>query len=111
MLKYSKFIIQPLKDNKVKLKRSIRYKDIIIPKGFRSNGASIPFIAKLFGIDKFRMDYLPCVIIHDYLCSLQQYKKADEYFKKSMLELHIDKFSMWIMYYSVRIYHILKYGE
>lgn len=74
-LKYSDFQFIPLRDNKVKLLKEVKYKDITISKSFRSDGASIPYIAKLFNIARYRMDYLPCAIIHDYLCNLGEYKK------------------------------------
>ena len=76
MIRYSDFVFHPLKDNRVQLVKEVKYKDITIPKGYKSDGASIPYIAKIFNIARFRMDYLPCAIIHDYLCDLEQYKKA-----------------------------------
>ena len=110
MLKYSDFVIQPLKNNKIKLLKEVKYKDITIPKGFRSDGASIPYIAKVFNIVRFRMDYLPCAIIHDYLCDKEEYNKADKYFCECMKELQISKITRKIMYNSIRIYHKIRYG-
>ena len=110
-LKYSDFIFQPLKNNKLKLKKEVKYRDIVISENFRSDGASIPYIAKIFNITRYRMDYLPCAIIHDYLCDKGEYKKADKYFKECLEELKVDEFSRTIMYYAVRIYHKLRYRQ
>ena len=108
-MRYSDFQFIPLRDNKVKLLKEVKYKDITIPKSFRSDGASIPYIAKLFNIARYRMDYLPCAVIHDYLCDLEEYKKADEYFCECLKELRVDKFSRVLMVKAVKIYHKLRY--
>jgi len=107
-LKYSDFMLQPLKNHKFKLIKSVKYKDITIPKGFRTDGASVPRIFwSLFPPN--RTDYLPCAVIHDYLCDKGEYKKADKYFYECLKKLQVDKFSRDLMYYAVRIYHFLKY--
>ena len=109
MLKYSDFVLQPLKEHKFKVLKSITYKDIVIPAGFRSDGASVPRIFwSIFPPN--RTDYLPCAIIHDYLCDLEEYKKADIYFCDCLKELQVDKFSRKIMYNAVRLYHKIEYG-
>ena len=109
-LKYSDVVLQPLKSHKFKVVKSFSFKDINIPKGFRTDGASVPRLFwSLFPPN--RTDYLPCAIVHDYLCDKGEYKKADEYFKKCLEELQVDKFSRTIMYLAVRIYHLIKYRE
>ena len=109
-LKYSDVKLQPLKSHKFKVIEPFRYKDIKIQKGFRTDGASVP---RLFWsiFPPNRTDYLPCAIIHDYLCDKEEYRKADKYFKECLEELKVDKFSRIIMYYAVRIYHKLRYKE
>jgi hypothetical protein len=111
MIRYSDFVFHPLKDNRVQLVKEVKYKDITIPKGYKSDGASIPYIAKIFNIARFRMDYLPCAIIHDYLCDLEQYKKADKYFCECLRKLKISKLTRKTMYYAVRMYHLVKYKQ
>jgi len=109
-MKYSDINLQPLKEHKFKVVKPFRFKDIIIPYGFRTDGASIPRIFwSLFPPN--RTDYLPCAIIHDYLCDKKEYKKADEYFKECLEELKVDKFSRTIMYLAVRLYHLIKYRQ
>ena len=107
MFKYSDFKLQPLKEHKFKLLAPVKYKDITIPAGFRTDGATIPRCFWCF-YPPNRTDYIPAAIIHDYLCSLGEYRKADEYFKEALTELHIDKFTIFIFYNAVRFYHFLK---
>ena len=109
-LKYSDFYLQPLKNHKFKLAEEVWYKDIVIPKGFRTDGASVPRLF-WFIFPPNRTDYLPCAIIHDYLCDKGEYRKADEYFKECLKELKVDKFSRTIMYLAVRLYHLIKYKQ
>ena len=110
MLKYSDFKLQPLKEHKFKLLAAVKYKDITIPAGFRTDGATIPRCLWCF-YPPNRTDYLPAAIIHDYLCDLGEYKKADLYFKEALKDLQIDNLTINLFYYAVRIYHKLKYGE
>lgn len=108
-LRYSKFKLQPLKNHKFKVVLSVKVCDIIIPSGFISDGASIP---RLFWVlfPPNRTDYLPCAVLHDYLCDKGEYKKADECFKQCLHKLEVDKFSRVLLYSAVRIYHKLRYG-
>ena len=108
--KYSDVILQPLKSHKFKVVKPIKYKDLLIPFGFRTDGASVPRIFWSF-FPPNRTDYLPCAIIHDYLCDLGEYRKADERFKQCLEELRVDRFSRVIMYLAVRLYHKIKYGQ
>jgi len=109
-LDYTDFIIQPLKNNKIKLLKEVKYKDITIPAGFESDGASIIWVAKLFNIARFRMDYLPCAIIHDYLCDKEEYKKADILFEEALIELEVGRMDIAILIGAVKLYHKLRYG-
>jgi len=108
-LTYSEFKLQPLKEHKFKLLEPVKYKDIIVPSGYRTDGASVPR-AFWFIFPPNRTDYLPCAIIHDYLCDLEEYNKADTYFCDCLKELQVDKFSRKLMYNAVKIYHKIRYG-
>jgi len=109
MLKYSDFKLQPLRNHKFKLLNSVIYKDIKVPAGFYTDGATIPRIFwSIYPPNK--TDYLPCVIIHDYLCDLGQYDKADKYFKECLKDIHVSKITQFIFYWTVRIYHLIKYS-
>ena len=110
MLKYSDFKLQPLRNHKFKLLEKVKYKDLTIPKNFRTDGASVPRIFwSIFPPN--RTDYLPCAIIHDYLCDKGEYKKADKYFKECLKEISVSKFTRYVFYYAVRIYHKIKYKQ
>ena len=109
-IKYSDFIVQPLKEHKFKVMKEIKYKDITIPFGYKTDGASVPRPFYIL-FPPNRTDYLPCAIIHDWLCDKEEYKKADKYFKECLCELKVDKFSRVAMYSAVRLYHKLRYGQ
>jgi len=108
MLKYSQFILQPMRDFKFKVLHPIPYRDIVIPVGFTSDGASVP---RLFWViyPPNRTDYLPCAIIHDYLCDLKQYSLADDYFWTCMCDLHINNTSKYPIITAVKAYHTIRY--
>lgn len=106
---YSQIKLSPMRNHKFKLLEDINYKDVTVPKGYRTDGASVPRIFwSLFPPN--RTDYLPAAIIHDYLTDLEEYRKADDYFSEIFNELHIDKFSKFFMVGAVRLYHLLRYG-
>jgi len=107
-LRYSDFKLQPLRNHKFKLLDDVTYEDVTVTKGFHTDGATVPRIFwSLFPPN--RTDYLPCAIIHDFLCDLEEYDKADKYFCKCLKDIHISKWQRWLMVYAVKIYHFIKY--
>ena len=107
---YEDVQLQPLKSHKVKVLKSFAFNGVTVPSGFISDGASVPRIFwSIFPPN--RTDYLPCAILHDYLCDLEEYRVADEYFKDCLECLKVDRFSRAILYLSVRFYHKLRYRE
>lgn len=110
MLKYSDILLQPLKSHRFKVVKPFRFRDITIPEGFVTDGASVPRIFwSLFPPN--RTDYLPCAIVHDFLCDLGDYKKADQYFHDCLEHLRVSKFARVTMYLAVRIYHLIRYQQ
>ena len=108
MLRYSDIILQPLKAHKFKVVKPFIFKNIKIPKGFTTDGASVPRIFwSIFPPN--RTDYLPCAIVHDFLCDLQEYKKADKCFLECLKHFRVSKFATYTMYYAVRLYHLISY--
>jgi len=105
---YSQIIVQPLKGDKYKLLEDFQYKTILVPKGYETNGANIP---RLFWAiyPPNKSDFLPAVIIHDYLCDKEEYKKADDLFEECLKELGVKKFDRTVLVKSVRLYHRVKY--
>jgi hypothetical protein len=110
MLKYSDFWLQPLRNHKFKLIKDVNYRDLTIPKNFRTDGASVPRVFWCI-YPPNRTDYLPCAVIHDYLCDRGEYKKADKYLKECLKEIGASKITIFTFYYAVRIYHKLRYKE
>jgi len=105
---YNNIEITPRPNDKYKVMKEIKYKDIIVPVNYHTNGADIPRFLWLFWPPN-RSNYLPAVIIHDYLCDKKEYGKADSYFKEILLDLNVNKFTVWCFYHSVKLYHKLKY--
>ena len=99
---------RPTPDNKIILLEDYIVDDTLtLPKGYISNGANIP---RCFWsiIPPFKPKYLPAVIVHDYLCDLEEYSKADYYFETILFI--IDKcVETKAMVESVKTYHKLKY--
>lgn len=108
-MKYSDIQIQPLANHKFKVLQDIIFEDIVVPKGYKTNGADIPRV--FWSIyPPNRADYLPAVILHDYLCDLEEYKKADDIFEKALRMLGVHKRTIWILVKAVRFWHRVKYG-
>jgi len=106
---YKGIKISPLEGDRYMLLEDFKYKDIIIPKGYKTNGANIPRIFWSFWPPN-RSNYMPAVIVHDYLCDMEEYNKADKYFSEILLYLNVSRITAFLFYYSVKYYHKLKYG-
>jgi len=107
-MKYTQVKLQPLKSHKFKLLDDLRFKDVVVPKGYKTNGADIP---RLFWsiYPPNRSDFLPAVIIHDYLCDKGEYRKADDLFEECLKELGVKRFDVVVLVGAVRLYHKLRY--
>lgn len=108
MIKYTQVKLQPLKSHKFKLLDDLKYKDVVVPKGYKTNGADIPRVFWSF-YPPNRSDFLPAVIIHDYLCERQEYRKADDLFEECLKELGVKRFDVVVLVGAVRLYHKLRY--
>jgi hypothetical protein len=114
----------------VQTSSAYRYKDIEIPKGFKSNGATLYYIFySIIGLALFNPNFLwllvvalftlrtpfhpkhlTASIVHDYLCSQEDYIKADKYFLEILLKTD-DPMRAYIKYIGVILWHkmTLKY--
>lgn len=86
-----------------------------IPSGYKTNGANVPRIFWSF-IEPNQSDIMPAVIAHDYLCDmaalrLNTFKQADTFLLYNLLSLGCNKIKAKTIYYSCRVYHIIKYGR
>jgi len=109
-MKYSDIVLQPLPNHCFKVVKEFIFKDVVVPAGFVTDGASVPRVFwSIFPPN--RTDYLPCAIVHDFLCETKDLKKADKHFKECLECLNVSKFAKYTMYYAVRIYHIIRYRK
>jgi len=112
--------------NKVKLLEPYKYKDILIPAGYMSNGATLSYVYYsicLLSLLDFHLLWLLVIllfvvrtpfypssleasIVHDYLCEKEMYATADRYFLEILLSREdiVRAYSKWI---GVRIWHIV----
>lgn len=106
-MKYSDVNVKPLPNYRFEVIEDIYFKDIVIPKGYITNGADIPRVFwSIYPPNK--SDYLPAVIIHDYLCEVREYEKANQYFDEALRCLEVNKLDVFILVASVKIYRKFK---
>lgn len=87
-----------------------------VPKGYVTNGADVPR-AFWFLFPPNKADYMPAVIIHDWLCDVaginnddkDTYRQADEAFKDTLIACGLRKATISILYNAVKMYHKIKY--
>ena len=105
---YSLLKISPTGKNSYIVLEDFKYDNIIVPKGYKTNGADIPrFFWSIYS--PFKPEFLPAVVLHDYLCDQKQYVLADAIFKKCLNDLNIKKHTIFILHKSVVSYHIIRY--
>ena len=102
-------ILKPFSKDKFELVEDYRYGDVIVPKGYKTNGANVP---RLFWsiFPPNSPEYLSAVVTHDYLCDKGFYKLADETLKEMMSELGVAKWKIRCFHTACRIWHKLRYG-
>lgn len=107
-MRYDQVKIQPLPADKYLVLEDITFKDVVVPKNFKTNGADVPrLLWSIYPPNK--SDFLPAVIIHDYLCDKEEYEKADNYFEEVLVELGIKNLDRFLLVKSVRLYHTIRY--
>lgn len=105
---HSNITVSPTDDNNYILAKELIYKDTLVPKGYKTNGANIPRILWPL-VPPFKPKYLPAVIVHDYLCDIEDYIKADQYFKEILKEIE-DTYITRTMVTAVKLYHRIRYN-
>ena len=87
----------------------------IIPKGYTTDGASVPRVFwSLY--PPYKPEWLTACVIHDYLCSKaihadnqsEAYKIADLALKEALKYLEVDKITTFIFYHWCDKYHKIK---
>jgi len=125
---YKDLSLTPLPNNRLEVNRDYKIKvgehSYTIPKDYTTNGADIP---RPFWCvyPPNKTDYLPAVILHDYLCSqannfyeqtksrevwLNRRTRADKVFYTALLELGISKLTAKVFYYGVTLGKWISYG-
>jgi len=106
---YSAVKTSPLHKDRYVLLEDFTYNGITVPAGYETNGADVPRLFWIF-LPPNRSDYLPAVILHDYLTDKEMYKLADDIFEECLESLEIGPVTRFIMVSSVRSYHFIRYG-
>jgi len=89
---------------------------IIIPKGFKTNFASVPRLAKFY-IDDDDWQIRAPSVVHDYLYSAESAelgftrKQADEVLLEAMMGLGMRKTKALLIYYTLRIFGASNYEK
>ena len=109
-------ILKPVGKYQFELVENYRYRDIVVPKGYITDGASVPRIFwSIFPPNK--AEYLSAAIVHDYLTDIVIEKKSitfrsvDNTFRDMLIDLNVNKIEVKVLYWSVRLYHLLRYGD
>jgi len=85
------------------------FKGVVVPKGEETNGGDIPKIFRGI-ILPFSPSLLMAYLLHDYLCRLEKYIKADRMFYKILSSLKTKRWKKRALYRAVKLYHFIKYG-
>jgi hypothetical protein len=95
----------------LKLKESFSYRRVTVPKGYVSNGNSIPkWLQKLFSWFLHIHENPEAFFVHDFLygvdCpkSLRNRKKADIAYRKVAIKYGYNKFKAWVIYIILRLF-------
>ena len=99
--------VRPTHDNKFILLEKYVYRGVVVPEGYKTNGADVPRVFWSI-IPPFKPKYLPAVIVHDYLCDMGEYKLADKYFEMILMSIE-DSIETKSMIKAVKLYHKVKY--
>lgn len=108
-MKFKRVAVKPFDKYKFEvvedLKVSLNCIDFTLPKGYTTDGASVP---RMFWslYPPYKPQWLTACIIHDYLCSqamhaqdkYEAYKLADLAFKESLEYLNVNKITTFIFY-------------
>jgi len=101
-LKYEDVVVHPV-DNGWITTKIIVYRDITISHGYYTNGANIPRVLWRLIPPNDPMVF-PAVVVHDYLCELEQYVKADNYMEEILIASKVSKWKRKTIVAGIRFY-------
>ena len=91
MIELYRIVTRPTPANTREVLEDYRYKDIVVPKGFETNGEDSPVWAWVLGFPPFKPKYEPAYMVHDYMISVaktwQDIEKANKYWAEIMLDV------------------------
>ena len=99
--------ITPTRDNRFVVLEDFSTHGVLVPKGYKTNGANIPrFLWSV--VPPFKPKFLLAVVVHDYLTDKELYKRADDKFESILYEIE-NSFITRMMVRTVRAYHAIRY--
>ncbi len=101
--------VQATSNNTFILLEAYKIKGIEIPAGYQTNGADIPRIFWSI-VPPNKPKYQSAIILHDYLCDKEEYKKADRLMKQVLFEIDGQNIITVGMSLAVKLYHKIRYG-
>lgn len=110
ILTYDDVCITPQSGNRYRVNKPVTYKDITVPIGYVTNGADIPRIFWML-LPPNRSDYLPAVIVHDYMCDNNMRMKGNQYFEEILAELGVSTFDRLALVNAVNLYTRIKHRD
>lgn len=99
--------VSPTMDGHLILLDDFKIDGLVVEKGYETNGANIPRIFWSI-IPPFKVQNLPAVVVHDYLCDKEKYVEADEMFKRLLNKFKIEPLRNE-MVFAVKEYHKIRY--
>ena len=114
MAELKKVIVMPNGTYNFEVYEDYTYKGFTVPAGYITDGASVPRIFwSIF--PPYKPEYFTAVIVHDYLCEqaryLHEFLEADDVLLEMLGDLRIDRLQKFILYYSCRWYHKIRYRK
>jgi len=110
MLPFKQIQTRPTGDGTVIVTEEYRYKDVVVKRGFISNGASIPRV--LWWIyPPFYPDYLTASVVHDKMTNDEHYGKADRYFQQLLKISGVEKHTRRNLVAGVKTWHRMAYKK
>ena len=102
-------VVQATSSNTFLLDKAYRIKGIEIPQGFESDGLTLKIRILRLIVSKYAPKLMPFFFIHDYLCTKEKYRLADDLGSKVLFEIE-KSWRTKAMMKAIRIYHKIKYG-
>ena len=107
---YKDLHLRPRPGDRYQLLRDYEWMGVRVPAGYLTNGANIPRVFWSVWPPN-RPDYMPIVVIHDYLCDRGEYRRADRLLYRGRRVLGIGKVTATLWYWAVRVYHKIRRGR